>query len=579
MRPLSLALVLTLVGASLAQELLIRDGHGHGHGHHAQPLLELNETEITLYHDPTPPSYYTIDWDVLDPKRHPGLIITHALLMFFAFFVCLPMGLALRSAKHPLRGVAVGAFYGTFLLACSASSLYRKTTPDMYPHQRHSRHGYLLLFASLALTAIDTFAASVRIFQYVRAGRPYSFRGLWSSAVGREMEDEAANAEYAGLISEEPESMEEAGHEMKRGRTSYDHGTTAQWANHVRHHSTHSDGTLFMPSSPHSEATLHDAHLPFVPRVSLVRRIGRALFAITERLIIVTAFGISLSGIVVYTGGCRQNYINGCLAHLIKGGIFWCYGIASFARYLGWGAGIGWAWNLPPQSGKPTAEFVESAVIFIYGITNVWMERFGAQAGDPFTTKQLQHIGIAIMFWGAGLVGMAVESKVVRRWLAGLAVNSSETVSEPKTYTASFNPFPALVIGVTGSVMAAHFQTYLFQVQIHSLWGNLLLAFAVMRCITYFFVWVSPPKSTLPSRPPTEALASFFLTAGGISFMFSTEELTIAAMRRGRDDIMLFVVAAVAFTCIAFCWTIGVVGFHAWVKQRSKPAVSYRDTA
>lgn len=36
-------------------------------------------------------------------------------------------------------------------------------------------------------------------------------------------------------------------------------------------------------------------------------------------------------------------------------------------------------------------------------------------------------------------------------------------------------------------------------------------------------------------RPPTEALASFFLTLGGMAFMLSTEELSIAAMRRGRD--------------------------------------------
>ena len=73
------------------------------------------------------------------------------------------------------------------------------------------------------------------------------------------------------------------------------------------------------------------------------------------------------------------------------------------------------------------------------------------------------------------------------------------------------------------------------QVQIHALWGNLLVAFAVLRCLTYFFLWLGPPKSMLPSRPPTEALGSFFLACGGLVFIFSTEEITIAAMRRGRD--------------------------------------------
>ena len=76
------------------------------------------------------------------------------------------------------------------------------------------------------------------------------------------------------------------------------------------------------------------------------------------------------------------------------------------------------------------------------------------------------------MFWFAGLVGMGIESKRIRRWLASSTFDakpssgnlSDETVTEPASYTASFNPFPALVIGVTGAAMAAHFQTYLFQV-------------------------------------------------------------------------------------------------------------------
>lgn len=78
------------------------------------------------------------------------------------------------------------------------------------------------------------------------------------------------------------------------------------------------------------------------------------------------------------------------------------------------------------------------------------------------------------------------------------------------------------------------------QVQIHQLWGWLLLGFSVLRCLTYFFLWLGPPNSVLPSRPPTEALGSFFLACGGLVFMFSTEEVTLAAMRRGRDGQSLF---------------------------------------
>ena len=193
---------------------------------------------------------------------------------------------------------------------------------------------------------------------------------------------------------------------------------------------------------------------------------------------------------------------------------------------------------------------------------------------------------IAVMFWFAGVLGMGIESKRIRRWLASSsaaaipsASRSQEAVAEPPSYITSFNPFPALCIGVTGAAMAAHFQTYVFQVQIHQLWGNLLAAFAVLRCMTYFFLWLSPPRSILPSRPPTEALASFFLACGGLCFQFSTEEVTIAAMRKGHDDVMMFLNVAVAITCLAFCWTLGIVGFKGWLKSHGQGVVKFHSSA
>jgi hypothetical protein len=63
---------------------------------------------------------------------------------------------------------------------------------------------------------------------------------------------------------------------------------------------------------------------------------------------------------------------------LAEGGIFWCYGLATFARFLGAFANMGWAWNRIPNesSNHPSAEFVESAVVFTYGITNTVSDLF-----------------------------------------------------------------------------------------------------------------------------------------------------------------------------------------------------------
>jgi hypothetical protein len=443
----------------------------------------------------------------------------------------------------------------------------------------------------LVLTAVDLLNIFRRIFLFFRSGQKFHLKPFWSLVIlGKEEPAVLDGPEYAGLVNEEPDELEMLSPTSPppHKRVHYDHDPqvhdTAQWANEVRRHrrdySVASETTVF---GRHSDDDIEPRPAKKAP---LAQRIGSGVFATLERALVFGGFAQTLTGIVIYTGGCRENYLNGCLAHLIKGGIFWSYGLVSFARYLGAFAELGWAWNRAPSAGYPSAEFVESLVIFVYGVTNTWMERFGAHAGDPFTTKQIQHIGIAVMFWFAGLLGMAIESKTVREWLASSTISAlspskrnQESVAEPPTYIASFNPFPALVIGVTGAAMAAHAQTYLFQVQIHQLWGNLLLAWSLLRCLTYFFLWLGPPRSMLPSRPPTEALGSFFLACGGLSFMFSTEELTIAAMRRGRDDVMMFLNVAVAITCFALCWTIAVVGFKGYLKSRIAPRVAYHDSA
>jgi hypothetical protein len=227
----------------------------------------------------------------------------------------------------------------------------------------------------------------------------------------------------------------------------------------------------------------------------------------------------------------------------------------------------------------PTAEMIECSVMFTYGITNTWLERMGANPGDPYTTRQIQHISIAVMYWFGGLIGMALESKRVRRLITFSAyrpgsralLNLSEMsekgglgLGEPATYTGSFNPIPALVIGITGAAMAAHHQTYLFAVQVHELWGNMLLSFSVLRCMTYIFLWLRPPtaeRSVLPTRPPTEALGALFLACGGLVFISSTEQIEFAAMRSGHGKPLVLLAR---FPLLLTCGFHKVADFLCW---------------
>jgi hypothetical protein len=133
-------------------------------------------------------------------------------------------------------------------------------------------------------------------------------------------------------------------------------------------------------------------------------------------------------------------------------------------------------------------------------------------------SPQIQHISIAVMFWFAGLVAMSLESRRLLRWLAAISITSLKSPSggaaELTGYGDDFSPFPALVVGVTGVAMSAHFQTYLFQVsaththdrsmcqrqgkvQIHALWGYCLKGFAVLCCLIYFFVLLGPLRIVL----------------------------------------------------------------------------------
>jgi hypothetical protein len=160
------------------------------------------------------------------------------------------------------------------------------------------------------------------------------------------------------------------------------------------------------------------------------------------------------------------------LFSFIEGGIFWCYGLPTFARFEGLFSEYGWAWNRAPSGEHVLAKFVESFVIFLYGITKVWMERFGARSGDPYTAKQPQHIGITVSFallqgtisllptslrpCFAGLVGMAIELRQMRRWLASTFVPSDHSsASHDAELLCELQSHPVLVIGITGSFQVA----------------------------------------------------------------------------------------------------------------------------
>jgi hypothetical protein len=251
------------------------------------------------------------------------------------------------------------------------------------------------------------------------------------------------------------------------------------------------------------------------------------------------------------------------LAHWIKGGVFFWFGILALGRWTGAFGDLGWAWNARPRGApwRPTSEFVESATIFVYGITNIFLEHLGSTDG-AWSPKDLEHASIAALFIGGGMLGMLVDSGRIRTLLnttvhasteevemaslggggSGLggvdrhppthadlessaptssAPELSSSLDPPDSYAFSLNPIPALVVLLVGKMMSSHAQADMTDAMVHRQWGDLLFAASLARMATYVLVYLRPPRSALPSRPPTELLTAFCLISGGLIFMES----------------------------------------------------------
>lgn len=213
-----------------------------------------------------------------------------------------------------------------------------------------------MLFAASVLSTLDFIGLVGRLVAYVKAVRSgeekFAFKSCWNVVVlDREDGTALTGAEYTNLVTNESDEYDAAElkvqeieaedqpqdqpSSIKRARfvepinTTMDHPEgdedTVQWANHEAYpRSATSERTLFGPRSPrgslHSDETLRHEVGQWMraKKTPLLKRIGRGVFATAERSLVFAGLMQTISGIVVYTGGCRQNWLNGCLAHLIS---------------------------------------------------------------------------------------------------------------------------------------------------------------------------------------------------------------------------------------------------------------------
>jgi hypothetical protein len=286
--------------------------------------------------------------------------------------------------------------------------------------------------------------------------------------------------------------------------------------------------------------------------------------------------------------------LNG-LAHWIKGGIFFWYGLLTLGRWMGSFGDFGWAWNVKPgldlvpswKTRIPSAEFTESFVIALYGVTNVWLEHLAAW-GSEWAPQDLEHVSVTILFFGGGVLGMLIESARIRELLSTHIINvhedsiqhvsptsKEETWKQPSNYHVPLNPMPSFVILLLGIMMSSHTQASMVSSMIHKQWGNLFVGYALARWFTYILIYIKPYASYLPSRPPTELIASFCLVGGGLVFMASSRDVVESLEYNSLDAMFCFTVT-MGLTALIMAWTVILLAIKGWAVRKEKPNVSKR---
>ncbi|KAK1999635.1 hypothetical protein LX36DRAFT_655242 [Colletotrichum falcatum] len=560
--------------------------------------MDMSHTTEEPRPDPNsyPPTYFAL-------TDHAGVMYAHVGAMVLAWVFVLPVAVMLSIARSRYTLALQFIFLAVNALGVLLGTVYNTNTPDLYPNSAHHKLGWLVTCLVSAQALI-------------------SLLGRVSSALSGEERHAYDKNEYQYFIPVSTTAMAE--HHRMNGprfaseyRLSNDSGQgTEPCTESLRSHSRSSSSNQVSPrnsdddqkeyveddddredglSVPLPRSSNEKKAHPILAKVagkisSRVWKVMLFVYNLVDRVILPLGFVALCLGIVTYGRFFEGNGIFSGLAHWIKGGIFFWLGLLTLGRWTGSFGEVGWAWNVRPKraNGKwrPSAEFVESALIFVYGSTNIFLEHLGNWGGG-YSAQDLEHISITVLFIGGGLVGMLIESSRIRDFLNTTVVNAAvvtpertyddeerETLQPPKQYEFSINPIPALVILLLGIMMSSHTQHSMVSSMVHKQWGNLLMGASFARGFTYVIMYLKPPQSVLPSRPPTELLAAFGLISGGIIFMASASD-TIEGMEHYNLDAMFMYTVTMGLVGLLMAWEITVLAIKGWAVRKETGLLSY----
>ncbi|TDZ51563.1 putative membrane protein [Colletotrichum trifolii] len=537
-----------------------------------------------------PPTYFAL-------PDHAGVMYAHIGAMVLAWVFVLPIAVMLSVARSRYTLALQFLFLATNAIGVLLGAIYNRSIPDLYPNNAHHKLGWVvtvLVVVQVVIGLFDRAAGALRGESRWPRSRPQtkaesqSFMPVSSAAMAEH--HRVSGSPYSSRFSNDSGQGTEPCTESLRSpcRSSFSNEANHDFDDAQREYddvySDLEDGfPMPMPGSS-EQGRLNAICANIAGRLSSrVRAVVLSFYSLIDRAILPLGSVTLCLGIVTYGRFFEGNEIYSGLAHWFKGGIFFWLGLLTLGRWTGSFGELGWAWNVRPQrvDGKwrPSAEFVESALIFVYGSTNIFLEHLGNWGGE-YSAQDLEHISIAVLFIGGGLFGMLIESSRIRDLLNTSVIDAAttapgqagdeeapETVQPPRQYEFSINPIPALVILLLGIMMSSHTQHSMISSMVHKQWGNLLTGASFARGFTYVIMYLKPPKSVLPSRPPTELLAAFGLISGGIIFMASASD-TVAGMIHYKLDAMFMYTVTMGFVGVLMAWEVIVLAIKGWAVRR-----------
>ncbi|KAH8819527.1 integral membrane protein-like protein [Xylogone sp. PMI_703] len=530
--------------------------------------------------DEAPANYFRLE-------EHSGTMLAHIVIMTISWIFVLPVGVILSIARSRYSLLVQFVFLVLNATGLLLGTFYNASTPDLYPNNSHHKLGWVVTWFMCAKVLMEMISAySSRDSKgAVSAEERAAFIPISTEAMAQHHRMHGHGHGHAYRYSNDSGQGTERNTASLRSQSI---STIGDEENPLRQplqpEEDDEDETLLEKQILTQRSKMNDYLSKKVPALFTSRalKLLRIAYGAIDRFILILGFVTLATGVVTYSGMFKGNDVFNGLAHWIKGGIFFWYGILTLGRWGGAFAEIGWAWNISPvkpsRRAPPTAEFVESFLIFFYGCTNVFLEHLAAWGGE-WAPQDFEHLSITIMFFGGGLCGMFIESKAIRS-LLNMGVQPEhafpEEAEEPKSYRFSMNPMPALIIVLLGKMMSSHTQASMVSSMVHAQWGNLFVGAALARGATYIIYYLSPPASIFPGRPPTELVTAFCLMSGGLLFMASSKDV-VAAIEYNRLDAMFMFTVCMGLVAFLMAWIITVMAIKGWaVRKEMKSARSTR---